>query len=136
MPSSQGEFTLQFEMRTLRQQSTSIASRLVSIFRLSMVRLSTPVARMAKCPPCRIEMSRRVTLRQFFRLMDLLPTPAARARSVSTAETLAPDQPVMPVAMAKILKLVPGVGLRWIIAAAGAQGGRVRCHDSRARVEV
>src|SRR5438477_1564035 len=70
MPSSHGELTLQFEMRTLRQQSTSIASRLVSIFRLSMVRLSTPVARMAKCPPCKMDISRRVTLRQFFRLMD------------------------------------------------------------------
>ena len=58
MPSSQGELTLQLETRTLRQQSMSMPSRLVSIFRLSMVRLSTPVARMPKWPPCRIEKSR------------------------------------------------------------------------------
>src|ERR1700688_3849728 len=81
IPSSQGELTLQFEMRTLRQQSTSMPSRLVSIFRLSMVRLSTPVARIAKCPPCKIEKSRNVRLRQFFRLIDLFPTPTSRGLS-------------------------------------------------------
>ena len=48
-------------------------SRLVSILRLSMVRLSTPVARMANHPPCRMEMSLMVTLRQSLRLMALLP---------------------------------------------------------------
>ena len=141
MPSSHGEFTLQFEMRTLRQQSTSMPSRLVSIFRLSMVRLSTPVARMPKWPPCKIEMSRRVTLRQFFRLIDLLPTPAASTRSPISAaqafapdqslafdgnvlEVFAPDQAVVPVAVAEILKFVPGVGLGRIIAAACAGAAR------------
>ena len=46
--SSQGELILQLETWTFRQQSMSIPSRLVSIFRLSIVKLSTPVARMAK----------------------------------------------------------------------------------------
>src|SRR5262245_65425757 len=63
IPSSHGELILQFETRTLRQQSMFIPSRLVSIFKLSMVRLSTPVARIPKCPACRIEKSRNVTLR-------------------------------------------------------------------------
>src|SRR5579863_9606861 len=81
IPSSHGELTLQFEMRTFLQQSTSMPSRLVSIFRLSMVRLSTPVARIAKCPPCTIEKSRSVTLRQFFRLISLFPTPGSRGLS-------------------------------------------------------
>ena len=46
--SSFGEFTLEFEMRTLRQESTSRPSRLVSTITLSIVRLSTPVASMPK----------------------------------------------------------------------------------------
>src|ERR1700683_524329 len=73
--SSQGELIVQFETRTLRQQSTSMPSRWVSIFRLSAVRFETPVARIAKCPPCRMEKSRRGTLRQFLRAMALLATP-------------------------------------------------------------
>src|SRR5581483_9762149 len=79
IPSSHGEFTPQFEIRTLRQQSTSIPSRLVSIFRLSIVRLSTPVARIPKCPPCKIEKSRSSTFRQFLSAMALLATPACSA---------------------------------------------------------
>src|SRR5205814_9764567 len=78
-PSSQGEFTLQLETRTLRQQSKSIPSRLVSILRLSTVKLSTPVARIAKCPPWRKETSRIEMLRQFLRLIALSPTPAFRS---------------------------------------------------------
>ena len=54
--------TLEFEMRTLRQESTSIPSRLVSIMMLSIVKLSTPVARIPKWPPVAIEISRSVTL--------------------------------------------------------------------------
>ena len=137
MASSQGELTLVFETRTLRQQSMSIPSRLVSIFRLSMVKLSTPVARMAKCPPCRIEKSRSVTLRQFFKLMALLATPGCsatgRRRTVAAAQSFAPDEPraeygdivqifapdqaVAPVAVTKILVLVPLVRLGQIVAA-------------------
>ena len=49
--SSFGEFTPQFETLTFRQQSMSIPSRFVSIFTLSMVKSSTAVARIAKCPP-------------------------------------------------------------------------------------
>ena len=79
MPSSQGEFTVQLETRTLRQQSMSMPSRLVSIFRLSMVRLSTPVARMPNHPPCRMEKSLRSTLRQFLSAMALLPTPLCQS---------------------------------------------------------
>src|ERR1700722_3444367 len=48
MPSSYGELTVQLEIRTFLQQSMSIPSRLVSSLRLSSVKLSTPVARMAK----------------------------------------------------------------------------------------
>src|SRR5947208_2048146 len=83
MASSQGELTLQFETRTLRQQSISMPSRLVSIFRLSSVRLSTPVARMANQPAASIEKSRRMTLRQFFRAIALFPTPGLSVLGVS-----------------------------------------------------
>src|SRR5436190_23245001 len=79
MPSSNGELTVQFEMRTFLHASTSMPSRLVSILRLSIVRLSTPVARIAKCPPCRIVISRRFTLRQFFSAIALLPQPGSTA---------------------------------------------------------
>src|ERR1035437_2563439 len=79
IPSSNGEFTLVFETCTWRQASTSIPSRFVSIFRLSTVKLSTPVARIAKCPPSRIEMSRKITFRQSFRLIALLPQPGSTA---------------------------------------------------------
>ena len=74
MPSSHGELTEQFETRTLWQQSMSIPSRLVSIFRPSIVRLSTPVARIPNQPPCWIVKSRRITLRQFLSAIALLPT--------------------------------------------------------------
>ena len=77
MPSSLGELTVQLETRTFLQQSMSMPSRLVSIFRLSIVKLSTPVARMPKWPPWKIVKSRRMTLRQFLSAIDLLPMPAA-----------------------------------------------------------
>ena len=77
MPSSHGELTVQLETRTLRQQSMSMPSRLVSILRLSIVRLSTPVARTPNQPPWRMEKSLRITLRQFFSAIALLPTPGA-----------------------------------------------------------
>ena len=50
-------------------------------------------------------------------------------------QVFAPDQAVVPVAVAKILKFVPGVGLGRIVAAARARGRRVGSHDGRARVE-
>src|SRR5580704_5206100 len=75
IPSSYGELTLQLETRTLRQQSMSIPSRSVSIFRLSIVRLSTPVARIPNHPPFKIEKSRSTTLWQFFSAIALLPAP-------------------------------------------------------------
>src|SRR5690349_24361960 len=81
MPSSQGEFTVRFETRTLWQQSKSTPSRSVSITTLSTVKLSTPVARTQKCPPLRKETSRMVTLWQFFRLTALSPTPGLDSRS-------------------------------------------------------
>ena len=79
MASSHGELTVQFETRTFLQQSMSMPSRSVSIFRLSMVRLSTPVNRSPKWPPLSSEKSRRMTLRQFFNPMALLPTPGCSA---------------------------------------------------------
>src|SRR6185437_3327220 len=72
MPSSDGELTVQLETRTFLQQSISNPSRLVSTFKLSIVRLSTPVASIANHPPCKIEMSFIITLRQSNRLMALL----------------------------------------------------------------
>src|SRR5579884_1116321 len=72
---TQRELTVMLERRTLWQQSTSIPSRSVSKITLSTVRLSTPVARTQKWPPFNTEMSRIVTLWQFFRLMVLSPTP-------------------------------------------------------------
>ena len=75
IPSSHGEFTVQFDTRTLRQQSMSMPSRMVSMSRLSIVRLSTPVASTPNHPPSRILKSRSSTSRQFFKAMVLLPTP-------------------------------------------------------------
>src|SRR5690242_15442857 len=51
IPSSHGEFTEQFEIRTLLQESTSIPSRFVSIVIPSTITLSHPVARIPKWPP-------------------------------------------------------------------------------------
>src|SRR5215469_328579 len=96
MASSQGELMVQFEIRTLRQQSMSMPSRCVSIFRLSMVRLETPVARMPKCPPCRMEKSRRTTLRQFLRAMALLATPACSATGPGPSPRLKPFPQMSP----------------------------------------
>src|ERR1039457_6153269 len=70
MASSLGELTLVLEILTLRQESISIPSRLVSILRLSMVRLSTPVTRIPKCPAVKTEKSRRVTLWHSFRATE------------------------------------------------------------------
>jgi hypothetical protein len=70
---------VQLVMRTLRQQSMSMQSRSVSILRLSMVRLSTPVPRIPNQPPWRMEISRSRTLVQCLRAIDLLPTPGALA---------------------------------------------------------
>ena len=50
-PSSPGELIRQLETIVLRQQSMSMPSRWVSIVTLSTVKLSQPVARMAKWPP-------------------------------------------------------------------------------------
>ena len=55
-------------------------SRLVSMVRLSIVRLSTPVARIPKCPPFRIEKSRSVTFRQSLRAIALSPPPPRSPR--------------------------------------------------------
>ena len=100
-------------------------SRLVSIFKSSSVRLSTPVARMPKWPAARIAMSRTVTLRQRLSAIALSAAPGASARgrpcSASLASTksttadqarpenrdivdaFAPDQAVVPVIMPEIL---------------------------------
>ena len=96
MPSSHGEFTLQLETRTLRQQSMSSPSRSVSIFRLSMVRLSTPVAKRPKWPAFKIEKSRRITLRQFLRAMALFPLPGVSARGSSLRPELNPFPQIRP----------------------------------------
>jgi hypothetical protein len=91
MASSLGELTLVLEMRTLRQESISMPSRLVSIFRLSMVRLSTPVARMPKWPPLRMEKSRSVTLRQSFSAMALSAPPSLARQRLAADEAAADD---------------------------------------------
>ena len=51
MPSSPGELMRQLETITLRQQSMSMPSRLVSIVTLSTVMLSQPVTSIANQPP-------------------------------------------------------------------------------------
>ena len=61
------------EIRTFLQQSTLIPSRFVSITRLSIRKLSTPVGRMPKWPPLTIVMSWMRTLRHSFSAMALLP---------------------------------------------------------------
>src|ERR1017187_9606691 len=62
----------------------------VSILRLSMVRLSTPVARTPKCPAVRIEKSRSVTFRQSLRAIALLPPPRAWPRARALPEIKPP----------------------------------------------
>src|SRR4051812_6743672 len=62
-------------MRVLRQLSISKPSRFVSTLRLSIVKLSTPVASTPNQPPCRMEKARRLTLRQFFSAIVLFPEP-------------------------------------------------------------
>jgi hypothetical protein len=74
--SSFGEFTNEFEILTFRQASISRPSRFVSILRLSIVRLSTPVASNAKWPPCETVKSLSVTFRTSFRAIALLPCPS------------------------------------------------------------
>ena len=158
MPSSQGELTVQLETRTLRQQSMSMPSRLVSILRLSMVRLSTPVARMPNHPPCRMEKSLRMTLRQFLSAMALLPTPGAvvlgsafslwprlrplpqirpGAEDAEVVDVFAPDEAVVPVIVAVVLIGLPrALRLGGIVSAAGkAVVGSGRGEDGRALLE-
>ena len=72
-------------------------SRFVSIFKLSIVKLSTPVARTPKCPPSRIEKSRSSTLWQFFNAIALFPAPGVSALGFSLSipprlQPLPPDQ--------------------------------------------
>jgi hypothetical protein len=149
-------------MRTFRQASMSSPSRFVSTLRSSMVRLSTPVASTAKCPPFRTEKSRSRTLRHSSRAIALSPWPstarsgaasgsspaptavpmlsgrsprlsrpagtrstAGEARSIDAPrpddghvlEPDAPDQAVLPVGVAKVLREVVLVRLRRIVAA-------------------
>ena len=113
-----------------------------------MVRLSTPVRRRPKCPPLRIEKSRSNTLRQFFRAMALLPTPACSATrwrasrplrpgpveeafapdqagsgDAEVVDVLAPEQGVVPVVVAVILVSVPcGLGLGGVVDSAVIAG--------------
>src|ERR1700746_1177066 len=61
---------------------------------------------------------------------------AAGAGDGKIGDILAPDQAVVPVAVAEVLKLVPGVGLRRIVTAACAGSGRISCNDGRARTEI
>jgi PAS domain S-box-containing protein len=79
--SSHGVLTLHRLIRTFLQQSMSNPSRLVSTFRLSMVKLSTPVASRAKWPQRNMDKSFSVTFLHSFRLMALLPTPSRRLSS-------------------------------------------------------
>jgi hypothetical protein len=79
--SSFGAFTCAFEMRTLRQASTSMPSRFVSIVRLSIVALSTPVSRIAMWPPRWIVKSRSSTLRESLSAIALFAWPARVSRS-------------------------------------------------------
>ena len=71
---------MQFDTRTFLQQSMSMPSRSVSILRLSMVRLSTPVSKRPKWPPFKMEKSLKITLWQFLSAMALLPAPRCSAR--------------------------------------------------------
>src|SRR5437763_9326845 len=77
MASSLGELTVVLEIRTFLQQSTLMPSRLVSITRPSIRKLSTPVGRMPKWPPLRIVMPWMYTLLHSFRELALLPLSGA-----------------------------------------------------------
>src|SRR5690348_10045779 len=72
MPSSNGELTVQSDIRTFWQQSISMPSRLVSILTLSIVMLSVPVAKIPNHPPCLMEISLMITFLHIKRLIDLL----------------------------------------------------------------
>src|SRR4051812_10092387 len=102
MASSFGALTLQFDTRTLRHESMSKPSRLVSTRRLSIVKLSMPVASTPNHPPCRMEKSRSVTLRQFFSAMLLLPEPGPPKKF----------PPVTPPAVGETVGAGEAVGLR------------------------
>jgi hypothetical protein len=75
--SSLGELTVVLEMRTFLQQSMSIPSRLVSMTRPSIRKLSTAVGRMQKWPPLTMVTSRMATLRHRLSAIALLPCSAA-----------------------------------------------------------
>jgi hypothetical protein len=117
MPSSNGELTVQLETRTFLQQSISKPSRFVSTFKLSIVKLSTPVASIANHPPCKIEMSLMITFLQSSRLIALLglasPFLSASYQTFSpyhsctnyrnVMQIFAPDKTIVPMTVAVIL---------------------------------
>src|ERR1039458_7042701 len=109
--SSHGELTLQFETLTLRQHMISMPSRSVSIFRLSIVRLSTPVTSTPKWPPFRMEKSRRITLCALRIASDLFPTPATSANGGSCRPLLSPLPQIRPGPMMPTL-LMPSPQMR------------------------
>ena len=117
-----------------------------------MVRLSTPVARMREVPAVQnrdVAQSYVVAILQadgfvahaggqfdvVISAAQALAPDQSLALDGNILQVFAPDQAVVPVAVAKILKFVPGIGLGRIVAAARARGRRVGSHDGRTRVE-
>ena len=138
-------------MRTLRQQSTSMPSRLVSIFKLSIVKLSIARGQNAEMPAMQdgeiaqqhvmavLEADRLVAHAR--RLRALAPAQrsapdAPVAQNGDVAKPFAPDQAVVEVAVAEILVLVPFVRLGHVEPAAGALRGRVGRNDGRPCIQV
>ena len=72
-----------------------MASRLVSIFRLSMLRLSTPVARIAKASAVQNRNVPQGHVAAVLEADGFVADPGGQHEVViSTAEALAPDQPL------------------------------------------
>ncbi len=153
MPSSHGELTLQLETRTLRQQSISIPSRSVSIFRLSMVRLSTPVARMPKWPALQdgeVAQNHIVAVLEGDGLIahagslgprSLAAAPAetlapnrSRAQDCEVPESFAPHQAIVPVIVSIVLVILPRcVGLGGVVAGAAGHPSFGHCSGEYCR---
>ena len=106
-------------MRTWRQESTSIPSRLVSILILSMVRLSTPVARMREVSAhedgnvadqdiaAELQRDGLISHALVGSLREAFAIDRPWPRIAMSCRLFAPDQTVVKIGVAEILVLVP-----------------------------
>ena len=129
MPSSHGELTVQLEMRTLRQQSMSMPSRLVSMREVvdrEVVDAGGEDAEVAALEDGKIAQEYAAAILQGNGLVadpgvlrfgartvaftEALAVDQARADDGNIVQVLAPEERVVPVVMAVVLVGVPGSG--------------------------